>query len=96
MVCTVFKHSPVFRVGGDEFVAILKGHDLEHREELRDQFKNELAALHDDNNLQPWERISAAIGIGLYDASTDKTAADVFKKADDLMYEDKKKMKEKA
>ena len=96
LVCTVFKHSPVFRVGGDEFVAILKEHDLEHREELRDLFKNELAALKDDNNLQPWERISAAIGIGLYDASTDKTAADVFKKADDLMYEDKKKMKEKA
>lgn len=96
LVCTVFKHSPVFRVGGDEFVAILKEHDLEHREELRDRFKNELAALKDDNNLQPWERISAAIGIGLYDASTDKTAADVFKKADDLMYEDKKKMKEKA
>lgn len=96
VVCTVFKHSPVFRVGGDEFVAILKEHDLDHREELRDKFKDELAALRSDSTLQPWEQINASIGISIYDASIDKTVSDVFKRADELMYEDKKKTKEKA
>lgn len=26
-ICGVFSHSPVFRIGGDEFVAILSGED---------------------------------------------------------------------
>jgi GGDEF domain-containing protein len=25
LICQVFKHSPVFRIGGDEFVALLRG-----------------------------------------------------------------------
>ena len=95
VVCSIFKHSPVFRVGGDEFVAILKDHDYEHREELKDQFKDALTALLDEEKLHPWERISASIGIGIYDKNTDRTVSDVFKKADDLMYEDKKIMKGK-
>ncbi len=95
VVCSIFKHSPVFRVGGDEFVAILKNHDYEHREELKDQFKDALTALLDEEKLHPWERISASIGIGVYDKNTDKTVSDVFKKADNLMYEDKKIMKGK-
>ena len=90
VVCSIFKHSPVFRVGGDEFVAILKNHDYEHREELKDQFKDALTALLDEEKLHPWERISASIGIGIYDKNTDRTVSDVFKKADELMYEDKK------
>jgi electron-transferring-flavoprotein dehydrogenase len=28
-ICTIFDHSPVFRVGGDEFIAILSGADYE-------------------------------------------------------------------
>ncbi|MCR5268180.1 MAG: diguanylate cyclase, partial [Lachnospiraceae bacterium] len=34
LLCDVFDHSPVFRIGGDEFVAFLKGADYENREEL--------------------------------------------------------------
>ena len=34
IVCNVFKHSPVFRVAGDEFAAICQGHDYEHVDEL--------------------------------------------------------------
>ena len=34
VICDVFDHSPVFRIGGDEFAVILKGRDYERREEL--------------------------------------------------------------
>ena len=34
IICTTFKHSPVFRVGGDEFAVICRGHDYEHIDEL--------------------------------------------------------------
>ena len=34
LICKVFDHSPVYRIGGDEFAAILEGSDYEDREEL--------------------------------------------------------------
>ena len=32
LICNIFKHSPVFRIGGDEFVAILTGDDYDNYE----------------------------------------------------------------
>ena len=37
-ICVHFKHSPVFRIGGDEFAALLTGADYESRAELAEQF----------------------------------------------------------
>ena len=34
IVCNVFKHSPVFRVAGDEFAVIAQGHDFECADQL--------------------------------------------------------------
>ena len=34
LVCRIFHHSPVFRVGGDEFVVVLKGQDFAERVSL--------------------------------------------------------------
>ena len=34
LICDVFKHSPVFRVGGDEFVVVAQGSDYENVEAL--------------------------------------------------------------
>ena len=34
IICETFKHSPVFRVAGDQFAAIAQGHDYEHVDEL--------------------------------------------------------------
>ena len=31
VICQVFKHSPVYRIGGDEFAAVLRGADYEDR-----------------------------------------------------------------
>ena len=41
MICIQFKHSPVFRVGGDEFAVILRGRDYEMREEILANFEEE-------------------------------------------------------
>ena len=38
-ICSIFSHSPVFRVGGDEFVAFLTGVDFYQRKELMEQIK---------------------------------------------------------
>lgn len=92
-VCTIFKHSPVFRIGGDEFAIILRNHDLEHIEQLKDELNSQLDALQHDSTLQPWEKISAAFGYALFDQNQDKCVDDVFKRADQNMYDRKKAMK---
>ncbi|MBQ9009944.1 MAG: transporter substrate-binding domain-containing protein, partial [Clostridia bacterium] len=42
LICTHFKHSPVFRIGGDEFVAILEGVDYENQREILEQFEKQI------------------------------------------------------
>ena len=93
LVCEVFEHSPVFRVGGDEFVVVLKNRDYRNVDQLVKDFYTHLAALRNDVTLNPWEQISAAIGYAKFDKTVDKTVEDVFKKADKAMYEQKAAMK---
>lgn len=93
IVCSVFSHSPVFRIGGDEFVVILKGSDYAIVYSLIANFKHELFMLEKDENLKPWEKVSAAIGFADYDNKIDANVVSVFKRADQKMYENKKEMK---
>ncbi len=90
IICDVFKHSPVYRIGGDEFLAILQGHDYEQREELMARLKEHFRGS-DDEGLQPWENYSAACGIGVYRPGD--TVEQVFQNADEEMYRDKVEMK---
>ena len=34
LICNIYKHSPVFRIGGDEFAILLTGSDYDEREKL--------------------------------------------------------------
>jgi len=92
-VCMIFDHSPVFRIGGDEFIVVLRGKDYQNIEMLVKDFQGKLDEFAKDSSLQPWEKVSAAIGYALYDKNCDKTIEDVFKRADKAMYECKTKMK---
>lgn len=92
IVCTVFEHSPVFRIGGDEFAIILTGHDFEHIAKLTERFKETLEGLKHNKDLEEWEAVSASIGYALYDPEKDSGVDSVFKRADAAMYDNKKKM----
>ena len=93
LTCLIFDHSPVFRIGGDEFAVILRGSDYKNIEKLTEDFNEQMEILSSDDSLQPWERISASLGYALFDESTDSCADDIFKRADLRMYERKKEMK---
>lgn len=93
MVCREFSHSPVFRVGGDEFVVILENDDYKKAESLVKELKREIEAVSSKESLEPWERVSAAVGWTLFDPQKDMNVESVLKRADELMYEDKKTMK---
>lgn len=93
LVCDVFEHSPVFRIGGDEFIVILRNRDYEQVDELVDAFNAHLATYQNDTTLEPWEQISAAIGYARFDQNKDKTVEEVFQRADQAMYACKTAMK---
>lgn len=91
MICRVFEFSPVFRIGGDEFLVLLEGSDYDRKEKLVEEF-NRLSEL---SRREPyaWNRVSAAKGLAVYEPS-DKTPDDVLRRADRAMYRDKREMKE--
>ena len=87
-----FKHSPVFRIGGDEFVILLRDRDYEHYPKLIEQMDEEFAkdfvtAL--DHTIP----VSVARGIAVFDPRVDSVYKDVFGKADHAMYMHKEEHK---
>ena len=92
-ICQVYTHSLVYRIGGDEFVAILRGQDYEDREVLFEQLQQAFIASRQDETRPPWERYSAAGGMAEYTGAEGETAEDVFRRADKRMYANKQKMK---
>ena len=89
-ICRVFRHSPVFRIGGDEFVAILDKDELSHQDVIMYRFDEEMAKT--QANDQPWDRLSIAKGFAVCQ-NEDMSADAIFERADSAMYENKKKMK---
>ena len=87
MICDVFAHSPVFRIGGDEFAVILTGRDREVRQSLV-QKVHDLSVEHITSG-----GVVVSVGLSDYDPENDTKLHDVFERADSLMYEEKKLLK---
>ena len=87
MVCTIFKHSPVYRIGGDEFVVVMSGRDYIIRKDL-------MRLLH-DQSVEHINKGGAVVSAGIsdYRPGEDKSYHDVFERADELMYEEKQLLK---
>ena len=92
LISNVFRHSSLFRIGGDEFAAILRKSDYENRERLIGKFREEVRAGAENSGLMPWKKPGATCGYAVYDGQTDN-AASVFKRADENMYKNKKELK---
>ncbi len=93
MICEVFNHSPVFRIGGDEFAVVLMGQDYENRYSLLDGLRRTVGMEAHDDALAPWERFSVAAGMTEYDPVRDRSVEDVLRRADAEMYRQKEAIK---
>ena len=95
IICEVYDHSPVYRVGGDEFVVVLRGRDYRNREELLEIVQREFRTVASNSDADPWNRYSAAFGMAVFLPGEDENVDMVFKRADDKMYANKTAMKAK-
>ena len=87
-ICQLFKHSPVFRIGGDEFAVLLQGSDYESRQAL-------MAAL-DEQVLEHIKlgEVVVSAGMAAYVPGEDSSVHEVFERADALMYQRKRELKQ--
>ncbi len=87
-----FKASSIYRIGGDEFVVLLKNKDLERYRTLLDKmdaaFEAEYIVVGDE-----MVSVSIARGLAIFDPMIDHVYTDVFAKADRAMYMNKELMK---
>ena len=85
IICTTFKRSPVFRVGGDEFAVLAQGDDLGRLDELISQMNE-----HNDDAI---ENGGIVIALGMSKYKQDEKTATVYERADQRMYENKSQLK---
>lgn len=91
LICSVFSHCPVFRIGGDEFVVIIQGESYRVRQELLDVFDARL--METAVKEKPWQQLRIAKGVAVYAPAQDDNSESVLKRADAMMYEDKRRSK---
>ena len=91
-ICESFRRSPVFRIGGDEFAAVLINGDFANREERLRAFEAICAEKRESSPLI-WEQVNVACGVAVFDPSEDASVSDTVRRADKLMYGNKWKLK---
>lgn len=89
LICTRFKHSPVFRIGGDEFVALLEGVDYQDRLSLLAKFETQI-----ELNLRKGSAVVAS-GLATFRPGEDNSYRQIFERADSRMYDKKSMLKAK-
>lgn len=87
MISEMFKHSPVFRTGGDEFVVLMNGQDYQDRMDLVAEFDRAV-----EQNIGTG-RVVISGGLAEYKCGDESTFHEVFERADKLMYERKQELK---
>ena len=87
MICRHYAHSPVFRIGGDEFAVVMQGHDYAERHKILASFDEQV-----EENLRE-DKVVVSAGMSDAVPGQDNTYQDVFDRADAKMYERKSKLK---
>ncbi|MCR4591237.1 MAG: GGDEF domain-containing protein [Lachnospiraceae bacterium] len=87
LLCEQFTRGTVYRIGGDEFVIILQGKGFDTMQEAVDGMNHTAEA-----NIGK-DAVVVAIGYSVLEQD-DRQLRDVFERADQMMYERKKELKD--
>lgn len=93
LISEVFRNSPVYRIGGDEFAVILQYEDYQNRDALASLFEDKQKTVSDSAE-NCWDEIRVALGIAVYDPAIDLSVNDTSRRADKIMYENKRNRKQ--
>ena len=85
IICETFKHSPVFRIGGDEFAIIAQGSDFIRIDDLIRQIEAHNKAAQQTGGI--------VIACGMAKREKEKSVAPIFERADQNMYGNKSDLK---
>ena len=85
VICEIFRHSPVFRIGGDEFAVISRGSDYGEIETLVKRVE--------DHNREAKAVGGAVVACGMAKYAGQTGVTPVFELADKRMYENKLRLK---
>jgi len=92
MICNVFKHCPVFRMGGDEFTAVLTNEQVGLVDGLFAEMDRRVAEFNADKT-EKWQQIDVAKGYAVFKIAsarfTEHPVQAILKQADEAMYKDK-------
>jgi diguanylate cyclase (GGDEF)-like protein len=94
VLCDVFKHSAVYRIGGDEFVCISENEDYDSISLLVEQCTAIFESYDESRATAPYERYSMALGFAVFNDHF-INAESVVKVADEQMYKNKAEHKKK-
>lgn len=87
------KTGKCYRIGGDEFSVILQGKDVKNKAEEGIKAFDALLKTYNEEAVKPY-RLSVARGVAYYNKNNENEKLDdVYKTADEKMYENKKAMK---
>lgn len=88
LITQIYTNSEIYRIGGDEFVALLQGDDYKNKDSLLQSF-NERIQL----NIKQ-RGVIVSSGMSIYNQGVDNTFIQVFNRADKEMYQRKHEIKE--
>ena len=87
MICEFYKHSPVYRVGGDEFVVLVQGEDFANRDQILAAIDAQSVSNRDSGG------VVVSVGMSVIDPAVDREVHAAFERADAAMYERKRELK---
>ncbi len=93
LICKTFSHSPVFRVGGDEFAVMLVDADYNRRDDLLAAFDTAVEIIN-ASWTEAWSRVNVAKGIAVFDPAVDTDVNFVIIRADSQMQLNKNERKQ--
>ncbi|MBQ6588190.1 MAG: diguanylate cyclase [Butyrivibrio sp.] len=91
-ISDVFKRSPVYRVGGDEFFIILRHEDFHNIDFLLERFDKVVEEINASAD-EPWEHVYLSKGFAIYNPAEDNIVQKIMQRADMMMYENKRERK---
>ena len=89
LICNTFAHSPVFRIGGDEFAVFIEKDSYNDRHALLERLHTQVM-----ENVKKKDGPVIAAGMAYFERGSDRSVNDVFDRADAKMYENKSRLKE--